>query len=126
MDLLSGAAQNVCKSSENFLKSIKNAPKELLDLIDGFEQIEAVLEEVKSACTQEERSTQSLDRLIERAKAKLLELDKLINYNLVKPKETVEANRFAWARHRKSALDLKEYLRNIQLTIALALDASNL
>ena len=121
-----GAAQDAGKSSLKFLRTVKNAPGELQDLIHEVDQIEAVLEDVKDAVESSQRSSRALNLLLERAKEKLVELDKLIHYELVKPKEVVRVDRVAWATHQKHVVRLREELRNIRHDITAVLAAGSL
>ena len=121
-----GAALSVAKLSLQFLKTIKKAPKAIQDLIDEVKQIDAILSDVKDACQHGQQWSASLELLLPRAKAKLQDLDELIHFRLVKAKENVEVDRFAFAKHQGKVYGLKEDLRNLRQDITTALSAATL
>ena len=119
-----GAALGATKVSLQFLKTIKKAPKALRDLIDEVKQIDAILSDVKGACQHGQQCSASLELLLPRAKAKLQDLNELIHSQLVKTKENVEVDRFAFAKHQGKVYGLKEDLRNLRQDITTALSAA--
>jgi hypothetical protein len=121
-----GAAQESGKVSLKFLRNLKNAPRELQELIDEVTQIGTVLDDVKSAVEAGGKSTPALDLLLKKAAAKLLELEKLIHYELIKAKEDVRVDRVAWATHQKQVVRFQEQLRNIRHDITTVLSARTL
>ena len=118
-----GAAQNASNSSLKFLKLVKNAPFELQDLINEVDQVKVVLDDVKNACEQG-RSTNALRLSLEKAKDRLLELDRLIHYELVQANaEGTKVAKIAWATHQPKILRLRKELRHIRQDLALSLSA---
>jgi hypothetical protein len=116
-----GAVQSACRPPLRLFKALKNAPQELQDLRGEVAQIEAVLGSVKSAVEMEQRSTSALDILLNEAKNKLLELNKLIHDELTKGSEKIRVDRIAWATHQSKAARKQEELRELSRRIGLQL-----
>ena len=121
-----GAAEGITKTLAKF-KSIRNAPDELLALINEVSDLNIILSNVQSyiihntqkpQISQEE--LQNISTLINRAKEKLLELDQLIQYQLVKPEsipDRLKVSRREWLRARGTIEKLRQSLRDIRLNI---------
>ncbi|MCJ1395271.1 hypothetical protein MMC18_008155 [Xylographa bjoerkii] len=121
-----GAAQDGVKISLKFLRTIKKAPRGLQALLDEVKQIEAVLSDVKHACEYGQKSTVALDLLLNKAAAKLLELEELIHFKLVKAKEGLEVDRLSFARYQGEIAELKDDLKALRHDITAVLSAAGL
>ncbi|MCJ1402547.1 hypothetical protein MMC11_005767 [Xylographa trunciseda] len=121
-----GAAQDGAKISLKFLKTLKKAPLGLQALLDEVAQIEAVLSDVKNACEYGQRSTAALDLLLTKAATKLLQLNELIHFKLVKPREALEVDRQSFARYQGEVAELKDDLKSLRQDITAVLAAANL
>ena len=91
-----GAAEGVTKTLAK-IKSIRNAPDELLALIKEVSDLMIILRDLQNYVNQNthrpqisQEELESISTLINRAKDKLLELDKLIQYKLVKPESITD------------------------------------
>ena len=121
-----GAAEGVTKTLAQ-LKSIRNAPDELLALINEVSDLKVILSDVQMYVvhnTQRLRifqaELQNLSTLIDRAKTKLLDLDRLIQYRLMKPESTsnqIKTSRREWLRARSTVNQFRQALRDIRLNI---------
>ncbi|KAL9121160.1 MAG: hypothetical protein Q9187_002285 [Circinaria calcarea] len=86
-----GAAGGITKTLAK-IKNIRNAPDELLALINEVSDLRLILNDLQHYITQDTQRQQILQEelqhisiLVGRAKDKLLQLDELIQYRLVKP-----------------------------------------
>ena len=95
------------------LKRLKNAPRELRDLLEQVEDLTTVLDVVSEALRVDD-VPQSLQNLLERLKHKLLDLEKLIHFKLVKPAVHLEVDRLAWTRH---ADEISRKVEGVQKTL---------
>lgn len=107
------------------LKTLKNAPEELQELVNEVSRVEAILEDVNSACDNGRRSTAALDLQVQRADAKLLELQILLQYDVVRAKDPAEIDRVSWVRRQGKINNLHKQLSAIRQDITLVLAAAN-
>ncbi|MCJ1316497.1 hypothetical protein MMC15_001818, partial [Xylographa vitiligo] len=121
-----GAAQDSVKISLKFLRTIRKALGGLQALLDEVTQIEAVLSDVKNACGHGQESTPALDLLLDKTTTKLLQLNKLIHFKLVRAKETLEVDSLSFARHQGVIAEFKDDLKSLRQDITAALSAANL
>ena len=126
-----GAAEGVTKTLAK-IRNIRNAPQELLSLINEVSDLRIIFGDVQKYLQNAQRS-QSMPRrsthqeelhhmsiLINRAKDKLLELDKLIQYRLTKPEsiaDHVKVSRREWARAKSTIEGFRQSLRDIRLNV---------
>ena len=120
-----GAAEGLTKTLAK-IRNIRNAPEELLALINEISDLRIVIGDVqyyvqnapKLLILQE--PLQHMSILITRAKVKLLQTDELVQYRLMKPGSVVDqikVSRREWARSRV-IIDSTQYnLRDIRLNI---------
>ena len=100
-----GAAEGVTKTLAKF-KSIRNAPDELLALINEVSDLKLVFSDIQNHIVIQraqipQTKEQNISTLVKRAKDKLLELDQLIQYRLVKPEsDQIKVSRREWLRAR--------------------------
>ena len=121
-----GAAEGVTKTLAK-IKSIRNAPDELLALINEVSDLRIILSDMQNYLTQNtqrpqisQEELQNISTLINRAKKKLLELDQLIQYRLVKPESNshqIKVFRREWLRAKNTIEKFRQSLRDIKLNI---------
>ena len=121
-----GAAEGVSKTIAK-VKSIQNASNEALALINEVSDLRIILYDVESYVSQNARWSHSppeqldhMTTLLTRAKDQLLQLDKLIQYQLVKPESTdqkIKVSRREWARAKDVIKNFRRSLRDIRLNI---------
>ena len=121
-----GAAEGVTKTLAK-IKSIRNAPDELLPLINEVSDLKIILSDMQNYITQNTQKPQisqqelrNISTLINRAKEKLLELDQLIQYRLVKPEsisDQIKVSRREWLRAKSTIEKFRQSLRDIKLNI---------
>ncbi|MCJ1430740.1 hypothetical protein MMC27_000090 [Xylographa pallens] len=121
-----GATQDGVKISLKFLRIIRRAPRGLQALLDEVTQIEAVLSDVKIACEYGQKSSPALDLLLKKAATKLLQLNKLVHFKLVKAKGGLEVDRLSFARYRGEIAELKDDLTSLRHDITALLCAATL
>ena len=124
--VLVGAAQDAANISLKFLKTIRKAPRGLQALLDEVVRAEAVLMDVKDACQDGQGSTSALNLLLDKARAKLLQLNELIHFKLVKAKAKLEVDRLSFARHQGEVAELKDDLIALRQDITVVLSAASL
>ena len=126
-----GAAEGVTKMIAK-IRNIRNAPEELLALINEVSDLRIIFGDVQHYLQNAQRC-QSMPRvftdltelhhmfiLINRAKYKLLELDELIQYRLTKPEsiaDHVKVSRREWARSKTTIEGFRQSLRDIRLNV---------
>ena len=121
-----GAAEGVSKMLSR-LRRIKNAPNEILALINEVSDLTLILGDVERCFTDEGRRPRlsqdhlrTLSTAINRARDKLLELDKLIQYRLVKPDsvpDNLKVSRYEWASAKPTIERFRQSLRDTRLNI---------
>ena len=123
-----GAAEGVTKMVGK-IKGIQDAPTELLALLNEVADLTLVLRHVQNFTrSQSARSPQSLQdqcqhlsALVDRAREKVLRLEELIEYKLVKPDSTPESikiSRLEWAKARRPLKEFQQSLRDIRQNIS--------
>ncbi|KIV87290.1 hypothetical protein PV11_02845 [Exophiala sideris] len=111
-------SQKTAKSVLKILRTIKKAPEELEQLLEEVTKVETTLEEVKDAVQAAQHSSRALDVLLHSVELDLSRLNNLIQFELVKPGEKVEARRLAWVRHRSRVNELTTKLQTKRREIA--------
>ena len=113
--------------------SLKSAPDELTALLNEVSDIQAVLDQVvftleRSKDVQARDTFTDLERHIERARAKLLELDKLVYYQLVKYSKTgkIQVDRVPWVRERARVVALQGELKEIRINLLTSISSTTL
>ncbi|KAK0511488.1 hypothetical protein JMJ35_006061 [Cladonia borealis] len=117
-----GAADEVTKGLRR-LKAAKGAPKGLQDLLEDVEQLEMVLNCVKSTVLGSGSPPIELATLTGEAGSKLLELRSLIEYTLTKAGASDKVDRWQWLRKVNEVERLRNQLGTIRLNL-LALTCS--
>ena len=120
-----GAVADVAKETVKFLRRLKNAPLAVFALIEEVTQLQSVIDVVKGAC-ESDQCPPSIPSLLEQAKARLLDLNSLIDRKLTRGKSSVDTDRLAWVRHEQYAKALMERLRNARNNITAVLSISTL
>ena len=117
-----GAAEGVTKTLAK-IKSIRNAPDELLALINEVSDLKLIISDIQNHIVIQraqipQTELQNISTLIKRAKDKLLELDQLIQYRLVKPEsDQIKVSRREWLRAKAVIERFRQDLRDIRLNI---------
>ena len=117
-----GAAEGVTKTLAK-IKSIRNAPDELLALMNEVSDLKLVISDIQNHIVIQRAQTpqtelQNISTLVKRAKDKLLELDQLIQYRLVKPEsDQIKVSRREWLRAKAVIERFRQNLRDIRLNI---------
>lgn len=81
-----GAAQQVGEGLV-ILQIAKDAPQGLDDLLSDVSRFKVVFEAIKNASSDSQRDAPQLKRVLSMAEGKLLEVDRLVQYNLTKKGE---------------------------------------
>ena len=120
-----GAARKAAEGLHR-LKAIKNAPKELEDLLLEFSQIEIVLQSYKNLPTNFQERSPNLATIRGLAENKFDELDKLVHYTLTKAGSNEQVDRLQWVRKRLDTERLREQLGQILVTLYTLLNTTSL
>ena len=121
-----GAAEGVTRTLSK-IKSLRKAPDELLALINEVSDLKIILRDVQSYIARNTQRPQisqeeldNISTLVNRAKDKLLELDKPIQYKLVKPEsisDQIKVSRREWIKAKNTIEKFQQGLRDIRLNI---------
>ena len=124
-----GAADSIGKSLGK-VKTLRNAPAEVLALQNEVSDLRIVLDDV-NFCVLDMGSTetstritirlQHLSELVDRAKSQLLQLDKLLHYDIIKPGSLdgeFKVSRTEWLRAQSAVEAIRQSLRDVKLNIA--------
>ena len=119
-----GAARKAAEGLRS-LKAIKNAPKELEDLLLEFSQIEIILQSYKNLPTNFQERSSDLATILGIAENKFHELDNLIHYTLTKAGSNEQVDRLQWIRKRSDTERLREQLSQILITLNMLLNTTS-
>ena len=119
------AANEVTKGLRR-LKAAKDAPKGLQDLLEDVEQLEMVLNCVKSTVLGSRSPPIELATLTGEAGSKLLELRSLIEYGLTKAGVSDKVDRWQWLRKGNEVERLRNQLGTIRLNLVALTSTANL
>ena len=121
-----GAAEGVGKTI-NKIRNIREAPNELLALINEISDLKIVLSDIGNHLTRntsnlqvQEEQSQHMAILLDRAKEQLLRLDGLVQYRLVRPESTsqkVRISRQEWVKATSTIKKFRDSLRDNRLNI---------
>ena len=121
-----GAVDSVNKTLVR-IKNLVNAPRNLLALMNEVSDLALVLNDVESFVRQTAERRQShedklrhMELLINRAKNRLLELEHLIHYRLLKPDSTpnkIRLSRREWVAAKNIIEDFRRSLRDMRIDI---------
>ena len=121
-----GAIEGVTKTLAK-IKNIRNAPQELLALINEVSDLKLILSDVQSYVTEAtarldlpQEPLQHMSTLANRARSRLLELDELIQYRFTKADsitDQIKVSQREWARGRSIIETFRQSLRDIRLNI---------
>ena len=115
-----GAAKGVSKTI-NKIRNFRDAPNELLSLINEISDLRIVLGDIQGNLTQNASSihlqeqSEHMSTLLNRAKEQLLQLNELVQYRLVRSDSTsqqVKISRQEWARATSMVKKYQKSLRN--------------
>jgi hypothetical protein len=107
------------------IKALKDAPKELDNLLAEFSRIESVLQAFQNLPTSVQERVPGLVKILQDAKVKFDELDSLIHYVLTTAGENNRVDRLQWIRKRHDAERLRGQLNEIQATLNTLLNTTN-
>ncbi len=122
---VAGAAQQVGKGL-NVLKTAKDAPQGLDDLLSDVSRFEIVLEVVKNALSESVRDTPALTRVLSVAQGKLLEVNELVQYNLTIAGKNNKVDRWQWLRRGDEVGRLRTQLYGIQGDLTALISSNSL
>ena len=120
-----GAAEGVSKALSK-VRSIRNAPDEVLALNNEVANLQVILGDVQGYVrnTPEPHISQEhlkhLLTFVDQAKEKLLQLDRLIHYNVLKPQSSpnqIKISKVEWLKAVKKIAKFRNNLRDIRLNI---------
>ncbi|KAL9117116.1 MAG: hypothetical protein Q9187_006351 [Circinaria calcarea] len=121
-----GAADGIVKTLAK-VRSMKNAPDELLALTNEVSDLRIILGDIDNYFSQSTNRAQTpqeqlehMSVLINRAKERILELDQLIQYKLVKPEsvsDQIKVSRQQWARAKDVIEKFRQSLRDMRLNL---------
>ena len=120
-----GAARKAAEGIHR-LKTFKNAPKELEDLLLEFSQIEIVLQSYTNLPTNLQGRSPTLATVLGIAESKFEELDKLVHYTLTKADSNEQVDRLQWVRKRLNTERLREQLGKNLVTLNTLLNTASL
>ena len=119
-----GAAEGIGKTL-NKIRNIREAPIELLALINEISDMKVVLSDTGNHFIQnisnmhlQREHSQHMTTLLDRAKEQLLQLDELVQYRLVRPGSTsqkVQLSRREWTLATSTVQSFRETLRDTRL-----------
>ena len=120
-----GAARKAAEGLQS-LKAIKDAPKELEDLLLEFSQIEVILQSYKNLPTDFQERSSDLITILGVAENKFDELDSLVHYTLTKAGSNEKVDRFQWLQKRSDTERLRKQLGQILVTLNTLLNTTSL
>ena len=120
-----GAARKAAEGLQS-LKAIKDAPKELEDLLLEFSQTDIILQSYKNLPTKCEWWSRDLATILDIAEKKFDELDKLVHYTLTKAGGNEQVDRLQWIWKRSDTERLREQLGQILVTLNTLLNTTSL
>ena len=120
-----GAARKATEGLQS-LKAIKDAPKELEDLLLEFSQIEIIIQSYKNLPTDYEERSPDLATILDIAEKKFDELDILVHYTLTKADSNEQVDRLQWVLKRSDTEKLREQLGQILATLNTLLNTATL
>ena len=122
-----GAADGANKALTR-IKNLANAPRKLLDLINEVSDLTLVLDSIETFVKKtderkqaNEEHLQHMKTLMDRAKTRLLELDQLIHYHLLKPDSTpqrIKVSKRKWALAKDTIEEFRRSLRDMRMDLA--------
>ena len=120
-----GAARKAANGLQS-LKAIKDAPKELEDVLLEFSQIEILVQSYKNLPTNFQERSSNLATILGIAENKFNELDNLVHYTLTKAGSNEQVDRLQWIRKRLDTERLREQLGQTLVTLQTLLNTTSL
>ena len=115
---VAGAARDLGRISYRSFKRLRDAPKELQDLLDEASRLQHFFRFVHDVCIDRIRDLpRGSEEMVQQGKAKMLELEELIYYKLTQPDDGTKVDRAAWMKHKGCVQELVRSIRNIQQDI---------
>ena len=120
-----GAAEGVTKALSK-VRSIRNAPDEVLALNNEVSDLQVILGDVQGYVRNtpephiSQEHLQHLLAFVDQAKEKLLQLDKLIHYNVLKPQsapDQIKISKIEWLKAVKTIDMFRHSLRDIHSNV---------
>ena len=120
-----GAAEGVAKALSE-VRSIRNAPDEVLALNNEVSDLQVIIGDVQGYIRNTPESHISQEHLqhllafLNQAKEKLLQLDRLIHYNVLKPQSSpdhIKISKIEWLKAVNTIDKFRQSLRNTRLNI---------
>ena len=121
-----GAAERVRKTLTK-IRNIRNAPSEVLALVNEVSDLRIILGDLEGYIRQNtarpqlpEEQLHHMSILLQRAKDRLLELDRLVEYRLLTPEsrsDRIRVSRREWAQSKDTVKRFRQSLRDIRFNI---------
>lgn len=105
------------------LIAIRDAPKELQDLLAELSQFEDVLQAIQDTAHPSEGADSTLETLLGRAKDKMVEFNSLIECRLTQAGSSSKVDRLRWIDSQKDIDRLREQLSNIRANLGVIIGA---
>lgn len=115
-----GATGKVIKGIHR-LKALRDAPRELDDLIAEISQLEIILQAVRKAC---QSSGSELGSLLETAQNILVDFESHIEYRLTEAGSSNKVDRWQWTRDSKNVERLRRKLRDVTANLVALVNVS--
>ncbi len=120
-----GAARKLSRGV-SLLKAAKDSPESLDDLLLHLSGIEEVLQAIQDVSTEPSTVLPGLTRVLDRAKAKFVEMESLIQYTLTEAGESSKVDRWQWLRKRGEVEKLQRQLDALRNDLTALITAQNL
>ena len=127
-----GAVEVVAKTLKK-ISSIRNAPNELLALVNEISDFRIILSDVenhnvKNTESVPQQQLQHMSILLNRAKDQLLQLDELVQNRLIKPNSTlanVKVSRLNWSKASGTIEEFRKRLKDVRMNLIALLAVEN-
>ena len=125
-----GAAEGVTKALSK-VRSIRNAPNEVLALNNEVSDLQVILGDVQGYIRNTPESHISQEHLqhlltfVDQAKEKLLQLDRLIHYNVLKPQSSPNRLKISKIEWLKAVKTVNEFWRSFRDCLLYTSDAAD-
>jgi Fungal N-terminal domain of STAND proteins len=122
-----GAAVNAAQTIQNLIRTLRQAPDELLALSNEVSDFRLVLHEIDLSAQGQDvayNSTSAILRILSRAEAKLDELDRFVK-GFVRPhlSTVTKVDRVRWMKEKNNAQAIQSELRAMRMDLATLLVA---
>ena len=120
-----GAARRLSKGVD-LIKAAKGAPESLDDLLLHLSGIEDVLHAIQDVSSEPSTVSPGFTRILGRTKAKIVEMESLIQYTLTEAGESSKVDRWQWLRKRDEVEKLQRQLDALRNDLTALITTQNL